>query len=121
MPVDVAIFASFRTQTITRNLTALNYAICIAEGGIYEGSTKNDKGRVLRIAPETVAVLREHRAAQEKQREAVGDRWVETGFVFTKEHGEHLRPRHAGSRPAERGHTCRRVLQKGLNSSGKLN
>ena len=60
--------------------------------GIYEGPTKNEKGRVLRIAPETVAVLREHQAEQEKQREAVGDRWEETGFVFTKEHGQPMNP-----------------------------
>lgn len=60
--------------------------------GIYDGTTKNDKGRVLRIAPETVAVLLEHRAEQERQREAVGDRWVETGFVFTKEHGQPMNP-----------------------------
>ena len=60
--------------------------------GIYEGPTKNEKGRVLRIAPETVAVLREHRAEQERQREAVGDRWEETGFVFTKERGQPMNP-----------------------------
>ncbi len=60
--------------------------------GIYEGSTKNGKIRVLRISEETVSVLKEHRAAQDKQREAVGDRWVETGFVFTKEHGQPMNP-----------------------------
>lgn len=72
--------------TIRRNL---HYS---SKRGIYEGPTKNEKGRVLRIAPETVAVLREHQAEQEKQREAVGDRWEETGFVFTKEHGQPMNP-----------------------------
>ena len=72
--------------TIRRNL---HYS---SKLGIYEGPTKNEKGRVLRIAPETVAVLRQHQAEQEKQREAVGDRWEETGFVFTKEYGQPMNP-----------------------------
>lgn len=72
--------------TIKRNL---HYS---SKRGIYESSTKNGKERVLRIAEETIAVLKEHRAAQNRQREAVGDRWTETGFVFTKEHGQPMNP-----------------------------
>ena len=72
--------------TIRRNL---HYS---SKRGIYTGTTKNDKGRVLRISEETIAVLMEHKAAQDRQREAVGDRWEETGFVFTKEHGQPMNP-----------------------------
>lgn len=72
--------------TINRNL---HYS---SKRGIYEGPTKNGKGRVLRISEETVTVLREHLAQQDRMREIAGDRWEETGFVFTQEYGKPMNP-----------------------------
>ncbi|MFD4259991.1 tyrosine recombinase XerC [Streptomyces sp. NPDC058534] len=40
----------------------------------------------------TVAVLREHRARQDGEREAAGAKWTETGKVFTTETGAWLHP-----------------------------
>ncbi len=60
--------------------------------GIYDGTTKNDKSRVLQISPQTIAVLRQHLLEQEKLRTANGERWEESGFVFTQEHGKPMNP-----------------------------
>ncbi len=59
---------------------------------IYDGTTKNDKSRVLQISPQTVAVLRQHLLEQEKLRAMNGERWEESGFVFTQEHGKPINP-----------------------------
>lgn len=40
----------------------------------------------------TVQVLREHKERQSREREAAGEKWVETGKVFTTELGEWLHP-----------------------------
>lgn len=63
-----------------------------AETGIFEGPPKNGESRVVRIAPETAAVLKEWAAVQAQQRKDSGDRWVETGYVFTSETGEPISP-----------------------------
>ena len=63
-----------------------------AETGIFEGPPKNGESRVVRIAPETVAVLKEWGAVQAQQRRDSGDRWVETGYVSTRETGEPISP-----------------------------
>ena len=72
--------------TIRRNL------LYSAKRGVYVGPTKNGKTRTLQIAPETVALLKEHWDMQEELRIANGDRWVDSGFVFTQENGEHMHP-----------------------------
>jgi len=40
-----------------------------------------------------VDALRMHRQAQEEERRAAGDEWVETGLVFTTATGRHVEPR----------------------------
>ena len=60
--------------------------------GIYEGTMKYDKVRALHIAPETIELLKKHRETQEELRKANGDRWVDSGFVFTRENGDHMHP-----------------------------
>lgn len=55
------------------------------------GSTKTTKGhRVVTLAPDTVAVLEEHRRRQEQEREAVGEAWNHPGHMFTTEVGTYL-------------------------------
>lgn len=58
------------------------------ETGVFEGPPKNGMSRTIRIAPETVAMLLNWKAEQDKQREAAGKLWRETGYVFTKDMGD---------------------------------
>lgn len=63
-----------------------------AKRGIYEGTTKTGNSRTLRIAPETLALLKQHRAAQHRLQLANGDRWTDTGYVFTQDNGLPINP-----------------------------
>lgn len=59
----------------------------------YLASTKNGKGRSLTVAPFVVAALRRVKVAQLENRLRYGEIWEDTGFVFTNEIGQHLRPK----------------------------
>ncbi|PWJ47608.1 integrase [Quadrisphaera granulorum] len=48
------------------------------------GPVKNHGSHVIHIDPETVRVLREHRAAQDADRAALGERWVDQDLVFAR-------------------------------------
>lgn len=61
--------------------------------GYYLASTKNGKGRSLTVAPFVVAALRRVKVAQLENRLKYGEVWEDTGFVFTNEIGQHLRPK----------------------------
>lgn len=61
--------------------------------GYYLASTKNGKGRSLTVAPFVVAALRRVKAVQMENRLKYGEVWEDTGFVFTNEIGQHLRPK----------------------------
>jgi integrase len=53
------------------------------------------KGRSQRqivLAPATVAALRQHRAVQLRERLALGEAWVDTGYVFVDEAGQPYHP-----------------------------
>ena len=60
--------------------------------GIYEGPPKTGKSRAVRIAPETLSLLKQHRQAQLELRLANGDRWNDTGYVFTQDGGRPMNP-----------------------------
>ncbi len=60
--------------------------------GVYEGPTKTDRIRCLQLAPQSLALLREYEIEQKKLRLLNGDRWVDTGYVFTKDNGEWMSP-----------------------------
>ena len=60
--------------------------------GVYIGPPKNKRVRSLRIAPETLALLTQLRAAQEESKEAMGDKWVDSGFVFVSDNGSRMDP-----------------------------
>lgn len=69
--------------------TALLYS---QHGGIYETTTKTGNQRLLTIPQETVDLLRQYKAWQTEQRMANGDRWKETGYLFTKDDGSACDP-----------------------------
>lgn len=62
-------------------------------GKVYIGPPKTKAGeRAVALDPDTVAVLRAHRAAQMRERLAWGEAWTDTGLVFTREDGQMLQP-----------------------------
>lgn len=60
--------------------------------GVYEETTKTGNSRYVPIPDETLSLLRRYRAEQSALRLAWGDRWVDSGFVFTQENGEPMNP-----------------------------
>lgn len=64
-----------------------------SDSGIHVDTPKTaESTRYINIPQETVDLLLQHRAEQEVNRLAVGDRWQETGYVFTQETGLPMHP-----------------------------
>lgn len=55
-------------------------------------TTKNSKGRVITPAPYVMQLLRTYQRRQLEWRLQAGPVWMNTGFVFTNELGDHLSP-----------------------------
>ena len=53
--------------------------------------TKNSKGRTITPASFVMTLLKQHHAAQAKERLFAGSAWVESNFVFTDPLGNHLK------------------------------
>lgn len=60
--------------------------------GVYEGPPKSGRSRTVKLAPETVALLKQHRIEQDKLKRANGDQWIDSGYVFTQENGDRMNP-----------------------------
>ena len=60
--------------------------------GLYQSETKTGDTRYLHLPEEIVLLLKQHRYAQMELRLLNGDRWQETGYVFTREMGLPMRP-----------------------------
>ena len=60
--------------------------------GVYEGPPKNGKSRSVRLSPETIALLNQYRRHQLSLRLKNGDRWIESGYVFTQDNGDRMNP-----------------------------
>lgn len=60
--------------------------------GVYEGTPKTGKSRSLKLAPETLQMLEQWKAAQEEMHLAYGDAWIDTGYVFTQDNGDRMNP-----------------------------
>ncbi len=60
--------------------------------GEYELSTPKTKSsnRVIAMPPQLVEILHEQKAWQGRQKNAVGDRWIDRGAVFTGTYGEYM-------------------------------
>lgn len=75
-----------RTITIAKSITVDGWTPV-------EGDPKTeDSAATIALGPLTAQVLREHKARQAAEKEAAGEKWVETGKVFTTELGEWLHP-----------------------------
>ena len=60
--------------------------------GVYLGPPKNKQIRAVRIAPETLTLLRSLKRSQEETQSLMADRWVDSGFVFTASNGQRMDP-----------------------------
>ena len=60
--------------------------------GVYEDTTKTEDTRYLHVPAETVQLLKQYRTHQWELRLMDGDRWVNSGYVFTTDNGDHIRP-----------------------------
>lgn len=60
--------------------------------GVYESTTKTSDIRHLALPKETMDLLRMHRREQLRLQLANGDRWINTGYVFIQDNGEHMNP-----------------------------
>ncbi|MEA4814454.1 MAG: site-specific integrase [Oscillospiraceae bacterium] len=69
--------------------SALMYS---SKAGLYQTSTKTGDIRTLTIPDETVTLLRQYQKWQLEMRIANGDRWHETGYMFTRDNGEPCPP-----------------------------
>lgn len=59
-------------------------------GSYYFSPPKNNKSRIITVAPSVINLLRIHRIEQAKQKLAVGPGWGDSNLVFTNEIGERL-------------------------------
>lgn len=60
--------------------------------GVYLGNTKTSDIRYLSLPAETMKLLRRHKLEQLRLQFANGDRWVNSGFVFTTDNGSSMNP-----------------------------
>ena len=60
--------------------------------GVLESTTKTSDTRYLTLPAETMQLLRQHRREQLRLQIANGDRWINTGYVFTQDNGQHMNP-----------------------------
>lgn len=60
--------------------------------GVYESTTKTGTDRVIKLPAETMDILRRYRHWQLEIRLASGDRWHDSGYVFTREDGGPMAP-----------------------------
>lgn len=60
--------------------------------GVYESTPKTGKSRVLKIAPETIRLIKQWKAEQSEMQAAYGDAWVNSGYVFTQDNGDRMNP-----------------------------
>ena len=60
--------------------------------GVYESTTKTGTTRFVNIPRETVALLRKWKASQARLQLANGDRWQDTGYLFTRDDGRPMNP-----------------------------
>lgn len=61
--------------------------------GIFEKDTKNESSkRVIKLPAEMFAMLREYKGWQAEERLKMGDRWQDSGKIFTQENGLPMHP-----------------------------
>lgn len=79
----------YENKTVTIN-KSLQY---LSEKGIYIKEPKTRASvRTIRLSDKVFDILDEYREWQERQKEEIGEKWIEEGFVFCNWCGGHLHP-----------------------------
>jgi len=60
--------------------------------GVYEGETKTGEHRSMKVPVETVVLLKQLHREQLETRLKNGDRWHDTGYIFTQDDGQPMNP-----------------------------
>lgn len=60
--------------------------------GVYEGETKNGRIRAIYLAPQSLDLLRRWKNEQLRLKLLQGDRWVDSGYIFTQDDGSRMHP-----------------------------
>lgn len=60
--------------------------------GVYESDTKTGDTRAMFLAPQNLELLQKWRTEQLRLKLLNGDRWEETGFVYTRDDGKPMNP-----------------------------
>lgn len=83
---------------LDRQRITIDRALLVGKSGTaYEDTTKTGDTRYLNIPAETVQLLREYRREQTIMRLKNGDRWNDTGYVFTRDNGRPMNPESVNS------------------------
>ena len=83
---------------LDRQRITIDRALLVGKSGTaYEDTTKTGDTRYLNIPAETVQLLREYRREQTIMRLKNGDRWNDTGYVFTRDDGRPMNPESVNS------------------------
>ena len=60
--------------------------------GVYESTTKTRDIRILTLPQETMNLLRQYKREHLQLRLLNGDRWINSGYVFTQDNGDRMSP-----------------------------
>jgi integrase len=91
-----AVGLRWQEVSFTSGTIAVNWQITQLGWTPVQGKPKTDASdRVIAaLDAETLAILKEHRRRQAKERLKAGEDWTDSGFVFTDEYGRPLHPQH---------------------------
>lgn len=74
-------------------LVVIDHALLSTKSkGVYEGETKNGRIRAIYLAPQSLELLQKWRAEQLRKKLLQGDRWVDSGYIFTQDDGSRMHP-----------------------------
>ena len=78
----------FKTGVVTIDRSLLYDA----ERGIFEGPTKTRNFRALRLAPQSIDMLKKWKKEYKRLKKENAENWVDTPYVFVRENGEPVHP-----------------------------
>ena len=84
---------NLRNVDYDTGLVVIDHALLSTKSkGVYEGETKTGSMRAIRLAPQSLELLRKWKPEQLRMKLAQGDRWVDSGYIFIQDDGSRLHP-----------------------------
>lgn len=75
------------------NRIRIDQALLVTKSkGVYEDTTKTGDTRFLNLPQETMDLLRQQKREQVRLQLLNGDRWINSGYVFTNDYGDRMSP-----------------------------